>query len=94
MVENKKVESKKPIEKKAEAPKPLHRFIITVEGIVPVNVKFQTFATDEQTALKQLDNPHLLSMLERPDINMPRLIRKKITIKDANTSLVKLVKNF
>lgn len=94
MVENNKSDSKKPIAKKAEAPKPRQRFMILVEGIVPVKVKFQTFAVDEQEALKQLDNPHLLSMLERPELDMPRLLRKKITIKDANTSLVKLVKNF
>lgn len=87
-------ESKRPIPKKAEAPKPRQRFIITVEGIIPVKVKFQTFAADETEALKQLENPHLLSMLERPEIDLPRLIRKKITIKDANTSLVKFVKNF
>ena len=87
-------ESKRPIDKKADAPKPRQRFIVVVEGIVPVKVKFQTFAFDEQEALKQLDNPHLLSMLERPEIDIPRLLRKKITVKDANTSLVKLVKNF
>jgi hypothetical protein len=75
-------------------PKPRQRFIIMVEGIIPVKVKFQTFAEDEQEALKQLENPHLLSMLERPELDMPRLIRKKITVKDANTSLVKFVKNF
>jgi len=84
MVENKKIES----------PKPKQRFIIVVEGIVPVKVKFQTFAVDEQEAMKQLENPHLLSMLERPELDMPRLIRKKIVVKDANTSLVKFVKNF
>ena len=82
------------ITKKAEGPKPRHRYMIIVEGMAPVKVKFQTFATDEDEALKQLDNPHLLSMLERPEIDIPRLIRKKITVKDANTSLVKIVKNF
>lgn len=94
MAETKKGESKRPVPKTAEPPKPRQRFMIVVEGIVPVKVKFQTFATDEQEALKQLENPHLLSMLERPELDMPRLIRKKIVIKDANTSLVKFVKNF
>ncbi|MCK9567851.1 hypothetical protein M0R72_02725 [Candidatus Pacearchaeota archaeon] len=93
-MEEKKGESKRPVPKKVELPKPRQRFMIVVEGIVPVKVRFQTFATDEHEALKQLDNPHLLSMLERPELDMPRLIRKKITVKDANTSLVKLVKNF
>jgi hypothetical protein len=93
MVEKK---SERPVSKKSTPPKikQRHRFMIMVEGIVPVKVRFQTFAEDEQEALKQLDNPHLLSMLDRPELDIPRLIRKKITIKDANTSLVKLVKNF
>jgi len=90
----KKGESKRPVPKKVTPPKPRQRFMIVVEGMAPVKIRFQTFATDEQEALKQLENPHLLSMLERPEVELPRLIRKKITIKDANTSLVKLVKNF
>jgi hypothetical protein len=75
-------------------PKPKKRFIIMVEGIAPVKVKFQTFAEDEQEALKQLDNPGLLSILEKPEIELSKLHRKKITVKDATTSLVKLTKTF
>ena len=86
--------AEKNIDKKAGLPKPRQRFIVMVEGIVPVKLRFQTFAEDEKEALKQLDNTHLLSMLDRPELDLPRLLRKKITIKDANTSLVKLVKNF
>lgn len=77
----------------SKKPKPRQRFIIVVEGLAPVKARFQTFAEDENEALKNLNNPHLLSLLDRPEIDMPRLNRKKITIKDANTSLVKLVKN-
>jgi hypothetical protein len=93
MAENKNGGSKPPIQKTA-SPKPRKRFMIMVEGTAPVKMRFQTFAEDEEQALKQLDNPHLLSMLERPEIDVPRLIRHKVTVKDANTSLVKLVKNF
>jgi hypothetical protein len=74
--------------------KPRHRYIILLEGLAPVKVRFQTFAEDEQEALKQLDNPHLLSMLEKPEVDVPRLKRIKATIKDANTSMIKLVKSF
>ena len=87
-------ESKRPVPKKPEAPKPRQRFIIMVEGIVPVKARFQTFAADEHEALKQLDNPHLISLVDRPELDMSRLARKKIVVKDANTSLVKLTKNF
>lgn len=88
------MESKRPIAKKAEAPKPRQRFIILVEGLVPAKIRFQTFAEDEQAALKQLDNPHLISLLEKPELDLSRLVRRKVTVKDANTSLVKLTKNF
>ncbi len=87
-------ESKRPIAKKAEAPKPRQRFIITVEGVVPAKVRFQTFAVDEYEALKQLDNPHLISLVDRPELDLSRLARKKVVVKDANTSLIKLTKNF
>ena len=93
-LEVRSADNKGTIVKKADAPKPRQRFFIVVEGMVPAKVRFQTFAEDEDEALKQLNNPHLISILERPELDLTRLIRKKITIKDANTSLVKLVKNF
>lgn len=87
-------ENTKPVVKKAEAPKLKTRFIIQVEGTVPAKIRFQTFATDEQEALKQLDNPHLISLLEKPELDLSRIVRKKVVIKESNTSLVKLTKNF
>lgn len=86
--------AEKTITKNADKPKPRHRFMITVEGMAPVKLRFQTFAEDEHEALRQLNNPQLLSMLDRPEVDVPRLARKKVTVKDANTSLVKLVKSF
>jgi hypothetical protein len=68
-------ESKRPIARKVEAPKPRQRFIITVEGCVPAKVRFQTFASDEHEALKQLDNPHLISVVDRPELDLSRLAR-------------------
>lgn len=89
-----KVEESKKQKKVAEAPKQKRRFIIEVDGVVPVKVRFQTFAFDENEALKQLDNPQLISILDRPQLDLPRLSRKNIRVKDALTSLVKLVKSF
>jgi hypothetical protein len=82
----KEMEKKKPLVKK--------RFMIVVEGMAPVKLELETWAYDEEEALKQLDNPRLLNLRQRPDIDLPRVRRKKVTIKDALTSLVKLVKNF
>jgi hypothetical protein len=86
----------KPQEKKekVEKPKVKQRYTITVEGIAPVRVTLDTWAYDEEEALKQLDNPRLLNLRERPFIDLPRLRRRKVSIKEALTSLVKLVKNF
>jgi hypothetical protein len=88
-------QSKKPeLNKPEQQPKQRHRFIITVEGLVPATINFQTFAEDENEALKQLDNPRSLSLLDRPQLDLPRLRRRKVIVKDANTSLVKIVKNY
>lgn len=77
-----------------EVQKEKKRYVITVEGIAPVIVQFETWAKDEDQALKQLDNPQLLSVRQRPDIDISRVRRRKVTIKDALTSLVKLIRNF
>ena len=80
--------------KNQEKPKVKRRFVVEVRGIVPVVVKFETWAYDEEEALKQLDNPRLMNLRDRPDIDLSRLRRQKVTIKDALTSLIKIVKNF
>jgi hypothetical protein len=85
------MEKEKEKEKKLPVKK---RFTIVVEGMAPVKLELETWAYDEDEALKQLDNPRLLNLRQRPDIDLPRVRRKKVTIKDALTSLVKLVKNF
>ena len=70
------------------------RFLIEVEGMVPVKLKLETWAHDENEALKNLDNPRLCTIKERPLLDLPRLHRKRVTIKEAITSLLKLVKSF
>lgn len=81
-------------EKQPEKPKQKRRFVIEVEGTAPVRLQLETWAYDEEEALKQLENPRLLNLRQRPDIDIPRIRRKKVTVKDAITSLVKIVKNF
>lgn len=76
-----------------EKPKVKKQFIVTVEGIAPVRVQLQTWAYDEDEALAQLDNPRLMNIRERPEIDLPRLRRQKVIIKDAITSQIKLVRN-
>ena len=81
-------------EKKEEKPPVKKKFTIVVEGMAPVKFELETWAYDEQEALKQLDNPRLMNLRRRPDIDLPRVRRNKVTIRDAVTSFVKLVKNF
>lgn len=82
------------MEKEKEKPKIKQKYVIVVEGLAPVKLELETWAYDEQEALKQLDNPRLLNLRQSPIVDVPRLRRKKVTIKDAISSLVKIVKNF
>jgi len=80
--------------KTPEKPKVKKRYILDVEGVAPVQLQLETWAYDEEEALEQLNNPRLLNLRQRPDIDLPRLRRQKVIVKDATTSLVKIVKNF
>ena len=80
--------------KQEEKPKVKRRFIVEVQGTAPVRVQLETWAYDEEEALKALDNPRLMNLRQKPEIDLPRLRRQKVTIKDAITSLVKLIKSF
>lgn len=81
-------------EEKVKKPKQKRRFIMTVEGLAPVRLELETWAYNEDEALKQLENPRLCRIRQRPDVDIPRLRKAKVRIKDAITSLVKLVKQF
>ncbi len=77
-----------------EKPKVKRRFVVEVRGIAPVIVQLETWAYDEDEALQQLENPRLMNLRQKPEIDLARLKRQKVTIKDAITSLIKIVKNF
>jgi predicted transcriptional regulator YheO len=79
-------EKKKPIKKK--------RFILMVEAIAPVTLKMETWAEDENQAIEQLSKKGLCKIIDRPDIVLQKMKISKVTIKDAISSLVKLVKRF
>lgn len=70
------------------------RFIVEVQGLAPVRLQLETWAFNEEDALEQLDNPQLLNLREPPRVDIPRLRRQRVEVKDAITSLVKIVKNF
>ena len=80
--------------KNQDKPKTKRKFIVEVQGIAPIKVQLETWAYDEHEALKQLDNPRLMNIRERPEIDLSRLQRQKVTIKDAVTSFIKIVRNF
>jgi hypothetical protein len=71
------------------------KFIVVVEGIAPVRVTLSIWAKDENEALQRLDtSPQSFQFVDRPEISLPKMRRLKISIKDALTSVIKLVKNF
>jgi len=69
-------------------------YTLTVEGISPVVMKVQTWAFDEDEALKQVNNPSLCTPIKMPIVSLPQIKRNKITVTETFTSLVKLTKNY
>jgi hypothetical protein len=91
---NVKVSVNKKAEIKVEKPKQKRQFTMMVEAIAPISVQMSTWAYDENEALEQLRNPGLCSLVQRPDVRLAGMNIKQVTIKDAYTQLIKLVKNF
>lgn len=87
-------ELKEKPKEKITPPPQKRRYVLMVEGMVPVKLLFETWAFDENEALKQLDNPQLIRLKDKPDIDIPRVRRRKVQVKDGITSLIKIVKNF
>lgn len=79
---------------KIDKPKIKRRYILDVEAIAPVRLQLETWAFSDEEALEQLNNPRLVNLRQRPDIDLARINKKKVSVKDAITSLVKIVKNF
>lgn len=69
-------------------------YIVNMEGIAPCKVQVKTWAEDENEALKNLDNAQLCTLVQKPEVSLSHMKRKKVAIKEFNTSLVKLVKNY
>ena len=92
-MDNQKKTSKKKVPEKKKIPEK-QRYFIVLEGMAPVILQLETWAEDEKQALENLDIPSLVRFREPPRIDLPRLHRKKVTIKEAFTSLVKIVKSF
>lgn len=78
----------------AKEDKTKQHYFIVLEGIAPITLQLETWAENEEEALKNLDILALVKIREPPKIDLPRLQRKKVTIKEAFTSLIKIVKSF
>jgi hypothetical protein len=70
------------------------QYIIKLEAICPVEFEFETLAEDEHEALKNLDKPSLLKLRVQPRIDQARIMRKRVSIKEKMTSIIKLLKSF
>ena len=71
-----------------------HRYIVYVEGVAPVKLELEVMAVDEKEAIELVSNPRVCKIRQKPDVDLSRLRKTNIKIKDAITSLVKLVKSF
>jgi hypothetical protein len=80
---------------KKPPPKQKHWFQITVEGTAPIRVQFRAFDYDEESAYETyLKNPSMAPIDGRPQIELRQIIKKRITIKNLITGMIKWVKTF
>ena len=79
------------------APKPKQKkwFMVNVEGLAPVTVQFRVFAEDEEQAFEALErHPHAIQMDGRPHIDMKRMAKKQVSIKNLMTGMINWVRKF
>lgn len=79
---------------RGKGPKVKKKYVLAVEGIAPIKLQLETWAYDENEALEQLNNPRQMNLRDKPEVDLPRMRRQKVIVREAYTSLVKLVKTF
>lgn len=71
------------------------KYLVTLEGLVPVTLTYEVFAEDQEEAYKIIDSGYFRSQLLKPPFyDLQRLRKKKIVIKDVLSGVVKLMKNY
>lgn len=75
--------------------KPKQKFIVQVEGIAPFVAQYEVWAEDEEKAAEIFETqPWTLKLRDRPFIDLPRMRRKKLSVKNLLTGMINLVRNF
>ncbi len=70
-------------------------YIIQVEGYFPAVAKFRVQADDEEDAYRIFDKyPNKVQVQDPPKVKDGKIIRKKISIKEALSNMIKFVKTF
>jgi hypothetical protein len=69
------------------------KYIILVEAIAPIQAEFEVMANDAEEAFNLLQQGKSIQLRQKPNVNLLKMIKKKVTIKEYNTSMIKLIKN-
>ena len=79
-----------------DPPKKKRWFRVRLEGVAPVVVEFQAFAEDEDQAFEMVEKKSLgyVQMLEKPSVDIAKMKKSRVLIKDLTTGLINWVRKF
>lgn len=77
----------------SEKPKQKQWFLITIEGNAPVSVQFRAFAEDEDQAFDMFEKG-MVQMDGRPQIDVRRIHKRKVSIKNLLNGLISWTRQF
>jgi hypothetical protein len=71
------------------------KYLIQVEGNAPIVAQFEVWAENEDAAAELFERqPHMARLRERPFIDLPRMQKRKLSVKDLLTGMIRLIRNF
>jgi hypothetical protein len=74
---------------------PKKKYLVRVEGIAPIIAEYEVWAENEEDAARLLDTqPHLQKLRDRPNIDLPRMRKFRLSVKDLMTGMIGLRKSF
>lgn len=76
-----------------EKPKQKQWFQIMIDGDAPVNVQFRVFAEDEDQAFEMFEKG-MVQMDGRPQIDVRRMRKRKVSIKNLLNGLISWTRQF
>jgi hypothetical protein len=75
--------------------KPKKKYLIKVEGLAPVMATFEVWAEDEEQAAQIFEKqPNLVKLRERPFIDLPHMHKRKVSVQDLLTGMMKVIRSF